>query len=53
MAYQKANAEIARKLIVSESTIHQESVKIEKALEAFDRLSAVKLALEFGLLKNP
>lgn len=53
MANQQINAEIARELMMSESTIRQESVKIYRALGVSDRSSAVKRALEFGLLKNP
>lgn len=52
MANQMINAEIARELMMSESTIRQESVKIYKALGVSDRSSAVKRALEFGILKN-
>lgn len=50
MALNLTNADIARELMMSESTIRQESVRIYKALGVSDRNSAVKRGMEFGFL---
>lgn len=52
MALNLTNAEIARELMMSESTIRQESIRIYKALGVSDRKSAVKRGMEFGFLSQ-
>lgn len=50
MGEKKTNADIARELMMSESTIRQESVRIFRALGVSDRFAAVKRGEEFGLI---
>lgn len=51
MSFGKTNAEIAQELILSESSIRQETVKIYKALGVGSRSEAVKRALHLGILR--
>lgn len=50
MAFGKTNAQIAQELILSESSIRQETVKIYRALGVGSRAEAVKRALHLGIL---
>lgn len=52
MAEKLINADIAKALMVSESTVRQESVRIYRALGVADRSSAVTKAIEYGFLKG-
>lgn len=51
MSFGKTNAEIAQELILSESSIRQETVKIYRALGVGSRAEAVKRALHLGILR--
>lgn len=51
MSFGKTNAEIAQDMILSESSIRQETVKIYKALGVGSRSEAVKRALHLGILR--
>lgn len=51
MSFGKTNAEIARDMILSESSIRQETVKIYKALGVGSRAEAVKRAIHLGILR--
>jgi DNA-binding CsgD family transcriptional regulator len=50
MSLGKTNAEIAQDMILSESSIRQETVKIYRALGVGSRTEAVKRALHLGIL---
>jgi DNA-binding CsgD family transcriptional regulator len=50
MAQNMTNAEIARELLLSESTIRQETVRIYRALQVSGRIEAAKKAKALGLL---
>lgn len=50
MAFGKTNAQIAQDLILSESSIRQETVKIYRAIGVGSRAEAVKRALHLGIL---
>lgn len=52
MAEGKTNAQIAQELILSESTIRQETVKVYRALSVGSRTEASKRALHLGLLNK-
>ncbi len=47
------NAEIALKLMVSESTVRQETVRIYRALGVPNRLEAAKRGRQLGLIRRP
>lgn len=51
MSFGKTNAEIAQDMILSESSIRQETVKIYKALGVGSRAEAVKRAVHLGILR--
>ena len=51
MSFGKTNAEIAQQMILSESSIRQETVKIYRALGVGSRNEAVKRALHLGILR--
>jgi DNA-binding CsgD family transcriptional regulator len=51
MSFGKTNAEIAQDMILSESSIRQETVKIYRALGVGSRAEAVKRALHLGILR--
>jgi DNA-binding CsgD family transcriptional regulator len=51
MSFGKTNAEIAQDMILSESSIRQETVKIYRALGVSSRNEAVKRALHLGILR--
>ncbi len=51
MSYGQTNAEIAQELILSESSIRQETVKIYRALGVGSRAEAVKRAIHLGILR--
>ena len=51
MSFGKTNAEIAQDMILSESSIRQETVKIYKALGVGSRSEAVKRAIHLGILR--
>ena len=51
MSLGKTNAEIAQDMILSESSIRQETVKIYRALGVGSRNEAVKRALHLGILR--
>ncbi|CAB4542822.1 MAG: hypothetical protein F2536_01895 [Actinobacteria bacterium] len=51
MSFGKTNAEIAQDMILSESSIRQETVKIYRALGVGSRNEAVKRALHLGILR--
>lgn len=53
MAEGLVNAEIARELLVSESTVRQETVRIYRALDVPNRTEAAKKARALGLIKRP
>jgi DNA-binding CsgD family transcriptional regulator len=53
MAEGMVNAEIAAKLMVSESTVRQETVRIYRALGVPNRLEAAKRGRALGLIKRP
>lgn len=53
MAEGYVNAEIARELLVSESTVRQETVRIYRALDVPNRTEAAKKARALGLIKRP
>jgi DNA-binding NarL/FixJ family response regulator len=46
----KTNAQIAQEMILSESTIRQETVKIFRALGVHGRAEAAKRAIHLGLI---
>ena len=50
MAEGLTNAEIARKLLLSESTVRQESVKIYRTFNTDNRQAAVAAGREAGLI---
>lgn len=50
MSQNMTNAEIARELLLSESTIRQETVRIYRALQVSGRIEAAKKAKALGLL---
>ena len=52
MSFGKTNAEIAQDMILSESSIRQETVKIYKALGVGSRAEAVKRAIHLGILRT-
>jgi DNA-binding CsgD family transcriptional regulator len=51
MSFGKTNAEIAQELILSESSIRQETVKIYRALGVGSRAEATKRAVHLGILR--
>jgi DNA-binding CsgD family transcriptional regulator len=51
MSFGQTNAEIAQELILSESSIRQETVKIYRALGVGSRAEAVKRAIHLGILR--
>ncbi len=51
MSFGKTNAEIAQELILSESSIRQETVKIYRALGVGSRAEAAKRAVHLGILR--
>lgn len=53
MAEGLVNAEIATKLLVSESTVRQETVRIYRALGVPNRTEAAKKGRALGLIKRP
>ncbi len=53
MAEGLVNAEIAKELLLSESTIRQETVRIYRALGVPNRTEAAKKARNLGLIKRP
>lgn len=53
MADGLVNVEIARELMVSESTVRQETVRIYRSLGVPNRLDASKKARALGLIKRP
>lgn len=50
MSHGKTNAQIAEELILSESTIRQETVKIYRKLSVADRVQATKRAISLGII---
>lgn len=52
MAQGKTNAEIAQELILSESSIRQETVRIYRALGVGSRAEAAKRAIHLGILRS-
>lgn len=53
MSQSKTNAEIAQELILSESSIRQETVRIYRALGVESRSEAAKRAIHLGIIRPP
>ncbi len=53
MSLGQTNAEIAQEMILSESSIRQETVKIYRALGVGSRAEATKRAIHLGILRAP
>lgn len=50
MAKKMTNGQIAKQILVSESTVRQETIRIFRSLSAVGRVEAVQKAAEFGLI---